>query len=240
MQLSVIIPAYNEETTMQGTLTAVADFLHAHHPASEIIVVDDGSTDATHHVAQSFTSSIPTRVIRHTHNKGKGAAVRTGMIAAHGDYVLFMDADLSADIGQYPLLARALDAGADIAVGSRYLPGSHIAVAQPWFRVFMGRIANGIIRYTLLPGMYDTQCGFKLFKRSAATALAGKQTMDSWSFDMELLILARRLGYRITEVPITWHDSSRKSRFRSLRDIGRTAIDMIRILWRLDYPKKIR
>ena len=128
------------------------------------------------------------------------------------------------------------------------MSGSIVAVHQPLFRVAMGRIANAVIRFTLLPGIYDTQCGFKLFRREAALLLVGLQKMDTWSFDMELLILARRLGFCIEEVPVVWENSNRTSRFRSIRDTGRTAGDIVRIVYHLasrhygdlDRYKKIR
>ncbi|MEK7102802.1 MAG: dolichyl-phosphate beta-glucosyltransferase [Patescibacteria group bacterium] len=248
MQLSVIIPAYNEESTIQSTVIAVADYLRAFVPDSEIIVVDDGSTDETKSIIRSLSLEIPLGSIVHITNKGKGAAVHTGMKAAKGERILFVDADMSTDIKQYDALARALDDDADIAIGSRYLRESHIAVQQPWFRVMIGRIANSIIRLVFLPGIYDTQCGFKAFKREAALALADLQTMDGWSFDMELLVLARRLGYRIIEIPIVWQNSNRVSRFRSIHDAGKTLGDMVRIWYRLathsyqglDSRKKIR
>lgn len=246
MQLSVIIPAFNEESTIKSTLIAIAGYLRSAVPDSEIIVVDDGSSDNTQTIATTLSFDIPLRVIVHPNNKGKGAAVRTGIREAKGNYILFIDADLSTDIAQYTYLENALRAGADIAIGSRYLSDSFVAVHQPWFRVMMGRIANGAIRFTLLPGIYDTQCGFKLFRREAALLLVGLQKMDTWSFDMELLILARRLGFCIKEVPVVWENSNRTSRFRSIRDTGRTAGDIVRIVYHLmaghygDHPRAPR
>ncbi|MDP2656575.1 MAG: glycosyltransferase family 2 protein [bacterium] len=249
MKLSVVIPAYNEEASIRRTITTVADYVRTTFPDGEIIVIDDGSTDHTRDIVRSLMSTYPLRFITHKKNKGKGAAVRTGALSAHGDYILFMDADMSTHIQEFDGLYRALVGGADIAIGSRYMNTSHVVVYQPWFRVILGRIANTIVRMMLLPRIYDTQCGFKAFTHETALILFHLQTMERWSFDVELLVLARRLGYTIVEVPITWEDSrDRKSRFRAVRDANGMVLDVLRVMYAiackrygdLDQHKKIR
>lgn len=249
MKLSIVIPAYNEEASIQRTISTVADYIRASLLDSEIIVVDDGSRDHTGNIVQNLLSTCPLRFIKLSTNQGKGAAVRAGALAATGEYVLFMDADMSTSIQQYDALYRALIDGADIAIASRYVTGSHVAVSQPWFRVVLGRVANAIVRVILLPGIYDTQCGFKVFTRESAMELFSLQRMNRWSFDLELLVLARRLGYMIAEVPVVWRDcQERHSRFHAVRDAWGMVADTARVMFALvtrqygdlDRHKKIR
>lgn len=230
--VSVVLPAYNEAQRLPATLRAVHRFLEEHLGAADVIVVDDGSTDGTADVAEALARELPgVRVLRNSSNRGKGAVVRQGLAAAHGDYLLFMDADHSTDIAELSALPDLLERKpqADIFVSSRYLPESRVEVRQPPLRVLVSRISNLVIRTLAVPGIRDTQNGFKIFSRQAFTAVAPHLTIDRWGFDVEMLLVARRLGFRIVEFPITWRNSS-DSRLQLGRDLRRTSADFLRIL----------
>ena len=206
--LSVVIPAYNESARIAESLDRILAYLRGDWPGKagfEIIVVDDGSTDDTRALVTAAAEANPkVRVVAYDDNRGKGYAVREGVLASTGDRVLFSDADLSAPIEDLPLLEAALEQGFDIAIGSRALPGSILTTRQPLYRELGGKALNLAIRALAVPGIHDTQCGFKLFRGDAARRIFGKCTLCRWSFDVEALYLARRMGYRIAEVPIHW------------------------------------
>lgn len=203
--LSVIVPAYNEERRLPPTLIDMIDYLDARPWSYEIIVVDDGSRDETAEMARKFERiRKQIRVIRCPENRGKGYAVRTGMLNAGGRRVVFADADGSTPIGEVERLMAALDEGADIAIGSRAMTSPETAVKARWYRKFLGRIFNFCVNAVLLPGMHDTQCGFKMFRGEAAQFLVQRQQSAQFSFDIELLFLARRGGLKIAEVPVNW------------------------------------
>jgi dolichyl-phosphate beta-glucosyltransferase len=198
---------------------------------SEIIVVSDGSCDHTAGLAQSYQGKTPcVRVLQNRKNRGKGASIRRGMAAARGEKILFSDADLSTPIEELKKLEQALRAGADIAIGSRAIPGSVITTHQPWYRELMGKTFNCLLQVLLLPGLHDTQCGFKLFRRSAARKLFARSIIPGFGFDPEILYLARKAHLRIAEVPVAWHNvlESKVSPIKhSLRMLG----DLFRIRW---------
>jgi dolichyl-phosphate beta-glucosyltransferase len=223
--LSVVIPAYNEESRLVPTLARIRRYLAARDYQSEIIVVDNASADRTGEVAREAGVQV-----LHEPRRGKGAAVRTGMLAARGERVLFSDADLSTPIEEVEKLLGALKAGSDIAIASRALPGSNIAVHQPWHREIVGRAGNLLVRMLAVHGIADTQCGFKLFPREIAQRLFGAQLMTGIAFDMEVLFLAQRLGLRIAEVPVTWVDDP-DTRFSRFRDSLDAIKDLFRIRW---------
>ena len=227
--LSVVVPAYNEARRLPGTLARVIEYASRLDESVEIIVVDDGSTDGTGDVAASVeqASGLVT-VVRSDRNRGKGAAVRRGMLAARLGHVLFTDVDLSTPIEEASKLRAALARGADVAIGSRRLPESDVQVHQPWLRELAGRTFSGLVSLLLLPGIHDSQCGFKAFRRSAARELFGQQRLEGFGFDAEVLWLARRLGYRVAEVPIVWRDDHR-SNVRLVRDSGGMLVDLGRI-----------
>ena len=202
--ISIIVPAYNEAKRLPSTLDAIGRYLRSSSwEFSEILVVDDGSSDATAGVARSAGA----RVLENPGNRGKGYSVRQGMLQAAGEWALFSDADLATPIDEIEKLWRiAAGENAPVAIGSRALDRSLIGVRQPWRRETLGRLFNLVVRgVTRLP-FRDTQCGFKLFERSAAREIFSRQRLDGFGFDVEALYIARRLGYRVLEVPVRWND----------------------------------
>ncbi len=203
--LSVVIPAYNEEARLGPTVRRVRDHLVARGGTWEVIVVDDGSRDRTIAVAEEAADGDSRiYVLPQGANQGKGAAVRAGMLAATSDRILFSDADLATPIEELAKLEAELDRGADIAIASRALPASDVRTRQHPARELMGRTFNLAVRTLVLGGIKDTQCGFKLFTRTAAHDLFARATIDGFAFDVEILWLARGT-YRIAEVPVIWH-----------------------------------
>jgi glycosyltransferase involved in cell wall biosynthesis len=231
-RLSVIVPAYNEESRLGGTLDAIVAHLSDAGLSYELIVVDDGSTDGTADVVGRRPSACPqVRLLRNETNRGKGYSVRRGMQEARGELVLFADADNSTPIQQLETLLAAIDQGADIAIGSRGLPESVLEVRQPAYREYMGRIFNLIVRLLTRLPFRDTQCGFKLFRRDVARDLASRQTLDRWAFDVELLHLAvRKRGYTVAEVPVRWVNSPRTT-LNALTDSLDMLREVLRIKW---------
>jgi len=208
--LSVIIPAYNEERRLPSTLSEVVRYLAAQPYASEVIVVDDGSADGTPGIVRSFAdAAVPVRLAGHPDglNHGKGASVQRGMELAAGKFRLFMDADNSTSVDQVERFWPALEEGCQVVIGSRKAPGARIAVRQPWYKDCAGRIGNCFIRWAAVPGIRDTQAGFKLFTAACAEDLFPRLTIRRWGYDVELLAMARVRGYRIREMPITWINS---------------------------------
>lgn len=230
--LSVIIPAYNEERRLPGTCRRVGEYLQQVGYPYEVILVDDGSTDATPLFVRAIAAEVPAfRGVFLSPNQGKGAAVRAGMLAARGEHLLFSDSDLSTPIEEVQRLASALEERqAGVAIASRRLAGANLVVPQPLHRRMMGTGFSLLTRGVALPGLYDTQCGFKLFTRPAAEAIFPRLTIRRFAFDVEALYLARRLGYKVVEVPVTWQDSQ-ESRVNPLRDSARMFEDLVRIRW---------
>jgi dolichyl-phosphate beta-glucosyltransferase len=210
VEISVAIPAFEEAKRLPATLARVIEHLRDLGRSFELIVVDDGSRDATAEVATQALASLaaPGRVLRLPVNRGKGAAVRTGALAAQGVRVLVSDADLSTPIEELAALERALETGADVAIGSRALDRRLIARRQPRLRDFSGRLFNLVVRSVALPGIHDSQCGFKLFRRESVAPVFGRARIDGFGFDVEVLAIARHLGYRIREVPVRWSNDS--------------------------------
>ncbi|MGD8896995.1 MAG: glycosyltransferase family 2 protein [Acidobacteriota bacterium] len=224
--LSIVIPAFNEAGRLPKSLARVRDWLSESPYRHEIVVVDDGSTDGTAEAARQAGGDALV-LLRHQPNRGKGYAVRRGMLAATGERRLMTDADLSTPIEELPRLMRELDHGADIAIGSRAVAGARIEVHQPAYREAMGRVFNHVVQGLLLPGLKDTQCGFKLFTARAAEVSFRTCRLDGFSFDVEALYVARRRGLRIVEVPVVWRNDE-ASRV-SLGGGGAAFVDLIRI-----------
>lgn len=229
LSLSIIIPAYNEEERLPRTLERVVAYLGRRGTKFEIIVVDDGSTDGTVETALSLARRAPIRVLRNDRNRGKGYSVRRGMLEAEGELRLFTDADLSTPIEELPKLERAvLEEGFDIAIASRGLPQSRLPVRQPFWREALGRTFNLYIQLLLLPGIWDTQCGFKLFTARAAEEVFRRVTIEGFGFDFEALYIAKKLGFRIKEVPVTWYHSP-KTKVKVLRDGLRMGLEALKV-----------
>ncbi len=205
--LSLVIPAYNERRRLPPYLEQVRPYLDGQFAGRyEVIVVDDGSRDALAEVLEASARTWPQlRVLRHEQNRGKGAAVRTGMLAARGELILFADADGAAPIDQEARLREAVESGAEVAVGSRRLDQEQAVRRRP-LRKLAGWLFAAAARWWLGLSVRDTQCGFKMFRREAGRRLFGLSREDGFLFDLELLVLARRLGYRVAEVPIRWTD----------------------------------
>ncbi len=228
VSLSVVIPAFNEEQRLPGTLATILPFLRSRGEIFEVVVVDDGSRDRTAEVAGQAGSEV--RVLKNPGNRGKGYSVRNGMLNAQGAWRLMSDADLSTPIEELDRLKAALTDGAEIAIASRAVSGANLEKRQSIMRETSGRFFNLLVRTLHLPGIKDTQCGFKLFSAAAARAAFTESTLDGFAFDVEALVLARRAGFRITEVPVTWRndEQSRVSFGRGLAAF----VDLFRLRFR--------
>lgn len=239
LALSIVIPVYNETGRIGSTLQRLLERAQAGPDACEILVVDDGSTDGTVELVERICRESPAvRLLRNPGNCGKGFAVRNGMLDARGEYLLFSDADLSTPIEEAERLWEALKNGYDVAIGSRALKPEWVYPRQPWARETAGKTFNLFVRaLTGLP-YRDTQCGFKAFRREAARAIFSRQTIPGFGFDVEILYLARKLGYRALEVPVHWANDPR-TKVRPVRDGRRMLGDLVRIRWN-DWTGKYR
>jgi dolichyl-phosphate beta-glucosyltransferase len=228
-ELSIVVPAYQEAKRLAPSLRRILDYLAARGEAAEVLVVDDGSRDGTAEVARGFAAE-GVRLLAHGGNRGKGAAVRTGIAASRGRRVLITDADLSTPIEDLELLEPHL-AEAELILGSRGLAASRISERQPFYREWMGKTFNLLVRCAGVRGIRDTQCGFKLLDGEAARRLAAELTVERFAYDVELVFLARRHGYRVTEVGVHWADSP-ASRVHPVYDSLSMLRDLARIRWR--------
>ncbi len=222
--LSIIIPAYNEQTRLPETLKRVADFVTAQAYAVEVLIVDNNSTDRTGEIIQEFSGQHSFITGLFESQPGKGAAVRRGMQQAGGDFLFMCDADLSMPIEEVNRFLPPQLEGFEIAIASREAPGA-VRYNEPHFRHLGGRLMNWLIQLTVLPGINDTQCGFKCFTREAAENLFNLQTLPGWSFDIELLYIARRRDYTIKEVAIPWY-YHQESKVHALRDAIKILLDI--------------
>jgi len=228
--LSIVIPAYNEEQRITPTLDRLYAFLSSGTRSFEIVVVDDGSVDGTAALVESLVTRMPElRLIRSKPNRGKGAAVRVGMLGARGEVRVMCDADGSMPAEELPKLLAPLATGQyEIAIGSRYAPGASPTASQPRWRVLWSRLCNTVIQRSLVPGVRDTQCGFKAFTAEAARDLFGRAQISGWAFDLEILALAIRRGWTIQEVGVVWIDD-RRSRVNPLLDLWKVIREALTI-----------
>ena len=233
MRASLVIPAYNEARRIEACVRSAAEWSRT-RPGGfdwEIVVVDDGSTDDTASLARRFAAEegLDLAVLGYERNRGKGAAIRVGVLASKGDPVLVSDTDLSTPLSEWSKLAEKLP-DHPVAIGSRALEQELVRKRQAFYRVWLGRAGNAVIQLFAVPGIEDTQCGFKLFRGDAARALFSEARVDRFAWDVEILYLARRRGLAIAEVPVVWINSP-ESKVRFVRDAIQTLWDVLRIRW---------
>ena len=231
LSVSIVLPAYNEAARIASTLEKVMGYAQRHGWNAEVVVVNDGSTDNTAEIVRGYAgrhSSL--RMVENPGNRGKGYSVRNGMLHATGDILLFSDADLSSPIEEADKLFAAIQAGADVAIGSRWIDTGLQVRRQPMHRQVFGRMFNLALRAVLGLNFKDTQCGFKAFSRRAADVVFPQQQIERWGFDPELLYIAKRAGLRTVEVPVAW--SHREgTRINPLRDGMRMVLELFKIRW---------
>jgi glycosyltransferase involved in cell wall biosynthesis len=228
---SIVVPAYNEAKRLEATLDHVLGYVAARKWNAEVLVVNDGSKDATRDIVLQRAAHSPAlRLVENPGNRGKGYSVRHGVLEAQGEFILFTDADLASPIEEGEKLLAALAAGADMAIGSRWLDKSLQTRPQPLYRRVLGRVFNLALRLVLGMNYKDTQCGFKAFRREAAEAVFPLQIIERWGFDPEILFLARRLGFRVDEVAVKWaHQENTK--ISPIRDGLRMFTELLTIRW---------
>lgn len=236
--LSIIFPAHNEEARLHAALTSADTFLKSCDCSAEVLVVENASTDNTLQIAKEFASSHPYVRVLHSDTPGKGLAVQRGMLEAKGDYRFVCDVDLSMPIEEIAHFLPPQQSGYDIAIASREAKGA-IRYEEPLYRHLIGRVFNGLVQFLVLPDLNDTQCGFKCFTGKAADALFPKMTIPGWTFDVEILAIARQMKMKVVEVPIHWY-YHQGSKVHVLRDSLRMALDLLLIrrkLHRGDYVR---
>ncbi len=226
--ISVIIPAYDEADRLPKTLKEVRQFLNSWDKRFEIIVVDDGSHDGTFDVARKNLEGVPHLVLANVQNRGKGYCVKKGMLAASGKYLLFSDADQSTPIAELARMIPYLEDGYDIVIGSRAARDPQVKREMIWYREIMGGTYNLLMQCLIYPGITDSQCGFKCFKHDIARDLFSKQKIDGFSFDAEILYLARKKGYRVKEMAVSWFRDP-KSKVKLIKDSIRMFFELIKI-----------
>jgi len=228
---SIIIPAYNESQRITSSLDKIIAYIRDQHWMAEVVVVNDGSRDNTAEIVREYGRLNPAvRLIENPGNRGKGYSVRNGMTHAQGDILLFSDADLSSPIYEATKLISALQDGADVAMGSRWLRADLQTERQPFYRQLFGRVYNLLLRIFLGLKFKDTQCGFKAFTRRAAETVFGRQRIERWGFDPELLFLSKKFGFKIVEVPVGWaHDD--RSKINPVVDGFKMFLEVLKIRW---------
>lgn len=227
--LSIILPVYNEQSRLPNTLCNLFAYLEQQDYTYEVIVVENGSSDRTYQIACSLIERYPQLKVLHEDQKGKGLAVKRGMLAAQGDYRFMCDVDFSMPITELPKFFPPKLMNVDVAIASRELETS-IRYNEPHYRHWIGRIFNLLIKLIALPGFYDTQCGFKCFRAEVAEDIFSYQTIAGWTFDVELLYIAKERGYRIVEIAIPWYFNA-ESKVRVVHDSARMALDLLTIRW---------
>jgi dolichyl-phosphate beta-glucosyltransferase len=225
--LSLVIPAYNEQARLPYTLSEIEAYIRREHLDCEVIVVDNGSRDATSAVVQQATMTFPGLRLLRTDARGKGRAVRTGVLAARGGVVLFADADLSWSVDDLARFLALVTESSPVVIGSREGRGAR-RIGEPGYRHIMGRVFNGVVQALAVPGIEDSQCGFKAFRADAARAVFSRQRIDGFGFDVEVLYLARRLGFAICVVPLRW-EHKENSRVAPIADTLGMLSDVLRV-----------
>jgi dolichyl-phosphate beta-glucosyltransferase len=225
--LTIIVPAYNEERRLPETLPQVVAFAEAQSYPIEVLVVDNASTDRTPEIVREIAASHPIVSSLQQPIRGKGAAVRKGVLEGQGEYLFMCDADLAMPIEEVSKFVPPALSDYDVAIASREAPGA-VRYNEPWYRHVMGRVFNTIVRALAVPGIQDTQCGFKCFRREVARDVLSVQTISGWAFDVEILHIAQRRGYRLVEVPIHWYYGE-GSRVSPVRDSWRMLREVLRI-----------
>ncbi|MBI4711045.1 MAG: glycosyltransferase family 2 protein [Candidatus Omnitrophica bacterium] len=228
--ISIVIPAYNETGRIGKTLQSIRRYVTACGSDYEVIVSDDGSTDGTCELVQKEAQGLNYRLLRGAQNKGKGHAVRWGMLAAQGDIVLFTDADLSTPIEELEKIIPLLDSGVDVVIGSRALPQSDVQVHQNFIREGMGKIFNWFARVLVFRGVRDSQCGFKAFRKEAAQRLFSQSKIDGFCFDAEIVYLAQKNGCRLIETPVVWKNDP-QSKVHIFSSPWEMFLDLFKIRW---------
>lgn len=227
--ISVVVPMYNETRRMKRTLPMLADYFRGQDYRVEFVVVDDGSSDNTAEMARQILGSGPdVNVIESKPNRGKGHALKVGMLAARGNLVLFTDADLSTPPGESSKFWAWFDEGFDVVIGSRKMAGAVLEKHQPLWRESMGKVFTWLTNRIATRGISDITCGFKCFTNAAAQDLFSRSVIDDWSFDAEVLFIAQKHGLRIKEVPVHWHDE-RGTKVRIVRDATRALLGLVKI-----------
>lgn len=223
--LSIILPVHNEENRLPVTLEQVHQFIVSRDFSSEVLIIENGSSDRSLEIALDFCKNHPAFSVYHEDSRGKGLAVRSGMLKALGQYRIFCDVDFSMPVEEIMRFLPPRQQNADVVIGSREAPGA-VRYNEPAYRHFIGRVFNAMVRIAVLPGLQDSQCGFKLFTARCADDVFRKQTLNGMSFDVEVLFIARRLGYSIVEVPVPWYFNS-DSRVKLIDDSLRMALDLL-------------
>ena len=229
--LTIVVPCFNEALRLGCTLDRIRTWVAGQRFVTEILIVDDGSTDGTSELATAHLDGVDHRILRHATNRGKGGALRTGMMAARGDFVLFTDADLSTPIEHADTLLRTHAEGVPVVIGSRRLPGAEVTRHQGRVRESMGKAYTWLSTLLICPGITDCTCGFKSFSREAAHDIFGRLRENGWAYDSEVLFLARRAGHAVVEVPVRWANDP-NTRVNLIRDSIDSALGLARIRWR--------
>ncbi len=223
--LSIILPVHNEENRLPKTLEQVDRFINSQPYQCEVLIIENGSSDNSLQIAEEFCANHPGFLVFHEEARGKGLAVRSGMLKARGDYRIFCDVDFSMPVEEISRFLPPQQNNIDVVIGSREAPGA-VRYDEPAYRHFIGRIFNTMVRLAVLPGIQDSQCGFKLFSARCAKDVFARQTLNGMSFDVEVLFIARRAGYTIAEIPVPWYFNP-DSRVRLLDDSMRMAVDLL-------------
>ncbi len=236
MRISLVIPTYNEEKRIKEPLQKVREYVTSDkHNKYEVIIVDDGSKDNTVQVVDKLLKKMSKQsknarwvLLKSSINKGKGSAVRLGMLHAKGDIIVFSDADLSTPLSSLEKAISHIQEGFDVVIGSRAIKGSRVLVYQPMYRVFLGKCFNMLVRLLTVHGIHDTQCGFKAFKKVVVTPIFSRQTLERFGFDVEILFIAQKLHLKIKEMPVDWSDSG-ETRVNPLKDSWRMLVDLFEV-----------